>query len=203
MTKKNPLFYYLILLFSLLQPFNIKNAVFLSTSGFIISISQKLNAQSAYDFLNSAYQKFDQGNFKGAILDSTKAIEIDPQNEEAYFLRANAYFQNPKGNPRKNFKSAIDDYSKVIEIVPYNADAYFNRGLAKSYLKKDKEAIADFNKAIENDSGYADAYYFRGYSKFFTNDFDSACIDFRKSDSMGYQIIDNKKLNRWIQKQCY
>ena len=78
--------------------------------------------------LNSGYEKFDKGNFKGAIMDSTKAIEIDPKYEEAYFLRANAYFQNPKGNPRKNLKSAIDDYSKVIEIVPYNADAYFNRG---------------------------------------------------------------------------
>ncbi len=203
MPKKNPLVYFLIFLFSLLQPFTIKNAVLLSTSGFIISTSHKVNAQSAYDFLNSGYEKFDQGNFKGAIMDSTKAIEIDPKYAEAYFLRANAYFQNPKGNPRKNFKSAIDDYSKVIEIVPYSADAYFNRGLAKSYLEKHKEAIVDFNKAIENDSGYADAYYLRGYSKFWTKDFDSACIDFRKSDSMGYQIIDNKKLNRWIQKKCY
>ena len=203
MTKKNPLVYVLIFLFSLLQPFTIKNTLYLFTSGFIISTSHKVNAQSAYDLLNSAYQKFDQGNFKGAILDSTKAIEIKPTFVDAYMLRANAYFQNPKGNSRKNFKFAIDDYSKVIQYAPYFSDAYFNRGLAKSFLKKDKEAILDFTRAIEINSTYADAYHMRGYSKANINDDEGACIDFRKSDSMGYQMLDNKSLKRWIQKKCY
>ena len=61
----------------------------------------------------------------------------------------------------------------------------------------------DFTRAIEINSTYADAYHMRGYSKANINDDEGACIDFRKSDSMGYQMLDNKSLKRWIQKKCY
>ena len=70
------------------QPLLIKTGMVLSSSALMLSLPEKVNAESA-DFY------FDRGNFKlklknnyGAISDYTKAIEINPQKDEAYNNRA-------------------------------------------------------------------------------------------------------------------
>jgi tetratricopeptide (TPR) repeat protein len=55
----------------------------------------------------------------------SKAIEINPQDANAYFNRGNAYEE------KSDHDRAIAEYSKVIEINPQDANAYFNRGSAR------------------------------------------------------------------------
>ena len=68
-------------------------------------------------------------------------------------------------------------------------------------MKDNLGALQDFNRAIELDYRYDAAYYFRGYTKNLLND-DSACKDFLQSLSLGFQITD-RKVNRWVEKNCY
>ncbi len=98
----------------------------------------------------SAEQKFEKGDFKGAIADYTKAIEINPQYADAYNNRGAAKYS------LKDTQGAIADYNKAIEINPQLALAYYNRGNAKHGLRDQPGACADYKKAVSlGDQGTA------------------------------------------------
>jgi len=63
------------------------------------------------------------GNYKQAIEDYGRAIEIKPGYTEAYNNRGVTY------NGLGNYKQAIDDFNRAIEIKPGYADAYYNRAV--------------------------------------------------------------------------
>ena len=70
-----------------------------------------------------------------------EAIELDPENAEAWYQRANTYADEG------NFDQALSDYNEAIWLKPTYADAYFNRGLVKKYMGNEEGACADFRKA--------------------------------------------------------
>jgi tetratricopeptide (TPR) repeat protein len=81
------------------------------------------------------------GDYKGAIEDLTKAIELSPKSSLAY---------NNRGLSKvkiKDLEGAVDDFTKAVELDPKNGAAYFNRGIAFVYKRKFKEAIIDFEQA--------------------------------------------------------
>ena len=103
-----------------------KNILYL----FLTLASFEISAQaSAEEYLNSAVSKFYLNDMKGAIVDYTRAIKIDPNYVEAYRKRGLAK------ETLKDFSGAIVDYTKAIEIDPNYAPAYRDRGLAKGKLK--------------------------------------------------------------------
>ena len=93
-------------------------------------------------------------NYDHTIADSTKAIEKNPDDADAYRERANAWEE--KGD----YDQAIADYSKAIELDQRDVNLYYLR----SYLYSEKgdydQAIADCTKAIEINPDDAKAYYF-------------------------------------------
>jgi len=107
----------------------------------------------------------------------TKAIELNPNDAEAYYKRGSAK------TSLKDYKGAIEDYNKAIELDPNYALAYYKRGAAKRRLgQKDfKGAIQDFSKAIELNPNYAGAYYNRGNTKYELKDYKGAIQDFSKA----------------------
>jgi len=132
----------------------------------------------------------DLGNYRQAIEDFNKAIEIKSDNAVAYYNRGNVYTDlgnyrqaiaelnraieiNPgyaeaysnRGNAYKsigNYRQAIEDYNRAIEINPIQAEAYIGRGVAYKVLGNYRQAIAELNRAIEINPGYAEAYSNRG-----------------------------------------
>lgn len=71
----------------------------------------------AYEFLGEYYAGL--GDFTNAIINFTKAIELNPSNYKAYFYRAAAL------DKHKNHKKAIEDYSKALKLNPYFIKAYW------------------------------------------------------------------------------
>ena len=86
--------------------------------------------QKAY--INRGHAKIQLNDYSGAIADSTKAIEINPENEKAYINHGYAKIQ------LKDYSGAIEDLSKVIELNPNNRIAL--REMLK-IIKKSKNAI--------------------------------------------------------------
>jgi len=89
-------------------------------------------------------------DFRGAIAEYSKAIEIDPKHKDAY---------NNRGFAKSNlldFSGSVADYTMAIEIDPKYAEAYNNRGLAKMKLDQKDSGCLDLKKARE--LGYEDAY---------------------------------------------
>lgn len=123
------------------------------------SYEEKLYPKSLYHFFNSiGVNNNASGNFNQAVIEFSKAMEIDPENESAYNNRGYAYI----GLGRYN--EAVKDLSRAIELEPREARAYTNRGYAYSLMGRYKEAIADLNKAIELNPNRANTYNNRGYA---------------------------------------
>ena len=83
------------------------------------------------------------GDYRRAIEDFTKAIQINPDDADAYFHRGNAFYQ------LGDKPEAIEDYSRAIQINPHDADAYINRGNLRDELGDIQGAMADFHTAAD------------------------------------------------------
>jgi tetratricopeptide (TPR) repeat protein len=137
--------------------------------------------------INNELSDQDKKELDSAIEDLTNAIQLKPNDAEAYNKRATLY--HVKGI----YDLAINDYDKAIELKPDYTEAYYNRGNAFYYkgifYKGDgnddncNRAIKDYTKAIELKPDYAMAYYSRGHAyynkgEFYyvkaVNDFDKA-----------------------------
>ena len=146
-------------------------------------------SQTESDNMMEGLIKMQKNDFEGAILEFTKAIEINPQFINAYLYRGGA-----KGE-LNDYRGAIADFTKAIVINPKSDDAYYLRGLAKSKFKHYKEAILDFSKAILINPKLKEAYFSRGFAKLKLGQKNSGCLDFSKAGELGdanaYQYIND------------
>ena len=76
-----------------------------------------------------------------AIVDFTKAVEINSQDSRAYRGRARAK------HLVKDYRGALADFDTSIKIDPQELHAYNNRGMVKFDLNNKKGACSDFKKA--------------------------------------------------------
>jgi tetratricopeptide (TPR) repeat protein len=108
-------------------------------------------------YIEEGYKKFDSGDFKGAIKDFSKALELNPADYLAFFNRATAKQEIA------DFKGAIQDFAQAIKIKPDKALLYLNRAFLSEQLKDFSQAIVDYKKVIELDSKEAYAYAGLGF----------------------------------------
>ena len=166
-------------------------------------------SKTAIDFFKDGCKKYDEKDFKGAIVDYDEAIRLDPNYAGIYYNRGLAksdlgdkygeiadYNEAIRLNPnyagiyfiRGVVKSnlgdkhgAIDDYNEAIRLNPNYADAYFNRGNAKSALGDKYGAIADYNESIHLNPNYAGVYFNRGVVKSNLGDKQGAIADYNEA----------------------
>ena len=87
----------------------------------------------------------------------TKAIEINPNDFELYFKRANFYEirdRQPFWNGTQDFSRSLADYSEVIRLKPDYIDAYLKRCLLYKEMELKDEAISDYNNIIRLNPEY-------------------------------------------------
>ncbi|WP_051410946.1 tetratricopeptide repeat protein [Synechococcus sp. CC9616] len=97
----------------------------------------------ATQYFNQGVEKYEAGNYQGAIDDFNKAIEINPQDADAYNNRGGAKIE------LGDYQGAIDDWSKAIEINPKDAVAYLSRGVARELVYDLEGACRDWRKAAD------------------------------------------------------
>ena len=131
------------------------------------------NVKEVYNNRGISYKNL--GEYNRAIIDYTKAIEIDNKYTEAYNNRGISYRNLGK------YKKSIVDYNKAIELNSNMPDIYSNRGLAYNDLGEYSKAIDDYNKAIDLDAMYTIAYLNRGVTYSNLKDCDKAIIDYNKA----------------------
>jgi len=96
-------------------------------------------------FQNRANESAAKGDTDAAIIDYTKAIEMNPSSYTSFLGRGTSYLASDR------FTLAIADLSKVIELDPQNADAYTRRGQAYEKKSDQKLAIEDYKRALQLD----------------------------------------------------
>lgn len=81
-------------------------------------------------------------NFRKAIFDYTKVIDLGLNPPTGYNNRGSAYYLSG------DYEQAIHDFNKAIELSPNFAMAYINRGSVYLTSGNLKQVIRDFNKAV-------------------------------------------------------
>ena len=81
-----------------------------------------LPQETAETYFNRGVDSSQKGDFKKAVSDYNKAIDVNPDFVVAYLNRGHSHSRMGE------FDKAIADYSKAIELNPRYAIAYHNRG---------------------------------------------------------------------------
>jgi tetratricopeptide (TPR) repeat protein len=96
---------------------------------------------SLYHFMGHAYDKNEE--YEKSIKAYTKAIQINPNKDEAYYNMGLIYVK------RREYNKAIELFQKTVKINPKYEDAYFNMGVIYEERKKYDKAIELYQKTVE------------------------------------------------------
>ena len=174
------------------HPSLINTGVVLSTTGLILSVPEKVNAESA-DFYLKKLEEFYliRGEENTTIFYANKLLQIDPSNIDAYWFRAYAKVELGL------YEDGINDYKKSIALGDKDPMTYNNIGYAFYSLGDNYKAISYYNKSLQLDSTNITAYLNRGISKEEISDLQGACADWRKASRLGSQ-----EAAQWLSNSC-
>lgn len=123
--------------------------------------------------------KFRNGDYDGAIVDFSRAIELDPGNSRHYLMRGNAKKQ------QRDYAGAIADYTRAIEFERDYKEVMFTARAGARELTGDLDgAIADYSRAIELDPKFDGTYRLRGLVKQEKGDHQGAAADFARAQQL-------------------
>lgn len=137
--------------------------------------------QSSSDYHKQGEEKDKQDNFKGAIKQYQKALDLDPNNIE--ILEKMVFAKSNTGQ----YGSAIDNLNTLIQLKPLSSKFFYLRGFLHFNLKNFNAAVLDYTKAIECQEDKIfdfNNYSERGLCKMRLNDYTGAIIDFNQSLSL-------------------
>jgi tetratricopeptide (TPR) repeat protein len=92
-------------------------------------------AGNSEEALAQAAEYWDKDDFERAFAYYDLAVQLDPENAEAYYARGNAYRRAYNktdqhcGTLSENYDKAISDFGRAIELDPDLAEAHMARGL--------------------------------------------------------------------------
>lgn len=124
---------------------------------------RKLNKKQKQRHINKLIKKFikkglkynyKKSNFEKAIQMFDKAIELNPNNPNAYKYRGDVYMIT-------NAEKAIQDYVKAVELKPNYISAYYSRAIISSCPFCDvplSKAIEDYLTIINYNKNFFEAY---------------------------------------------
>jgi len=136
------------------------------------------------DYFNIGVFHAKQKNYETAVAYFSKAIEKNPGDAEAYYLRA--YCQQSIGGKEKQ---VISDYTKSLEYNPNDHEAYMNRGIEKTAIGQISEAIEDYEKSIAINPNEPVAYANLGNAYELKSDKEKACEHWNKALNLGYEKV--------------
>lgn len=121
------------------------------TSGLIIS-KPKSNLEEAENYYESGQKKQKSEDYRGAVDDFTKSIQLKPNSGKFYSSRGSAKQE------LKDYQGAVTDFTEAIRIDPFYAYFYYNRGRVKEEMKDYQGAMYDYNEAIRLHTPDTDSY---------------------------------------------
>jgi tetratricopeptide (TPR) repeat protein len=131
--------------------------IFLKTSlifAIIIFTCQRSSAQnSSMDFLRYAVEATQNQDHLGAIVLCDRALELNNQNELAWYHRAYNRFL------LGDYAGAIEDATHSINLNAKLADTYLLRAEAKLKMGERLSAMNDYNQARRLDSSITFAHF--------------------------------------------
>lgn len=116
----------------------------------------RYSSKSSLEFTRRGMYYEENKEFRAALEDYTRALELTPNRSELFIRRAVCYEELGE------YPQAIKDLTEVLAMRPYRAEVYSMRGKIYVKMEKKPEALWDFNKAVELKPLKPDFYVDRG-----------------------------------------
>ena len=160
----------------------------------------------AIDYFGRAMDFFTIHNYRSAMADLNRAIELMPDFTLAYFLRAitrlkNFEIEQLQGDENGNttamtaqlnaqkakvvYNDIINDIDRVIKLSPQMAVAHYNKGCILIAMQDYTSAISAFTNAINLKPDMGEAYYNRGFVYLKLGNKDAGIADLSKAGELG------------------
>ncbi len=110
-----------------------------------------------FDWLATGVNLHHQDKHEEAMKYFDKAIELQPENAEAWYYKGMTLLKSDKD------EESIKYFDKAIELKPNYPDAWCHKALAYSSVGTIEEAIKYADKAIELQPNYPYGWYYKGY----------------------------------------
>lgn len=140
---------------------------------------------AAADWLGQARAAFEQGRREQALSLVQKAIEADPNNQDAHYFSARLHER------LQQHERAIEDYNQLLRLKPGAANIYLLRGSEYFRLGKIKESVADFDKEIELEPARAPQHWQRGISYYYAGRFEDGRKQFDLHQTVNSSDVEN------------
>ncbi len=113
----------------------------------------------AQDWKDLGFKALQSNDYSNAIMYYSKAIKLDPGDDNSFTNRALAY------SGLKDYSNAINDFTYALNMNPTDpVIAYNSRGLVYYKLNQHDKAVEDYTNAIKFNPKHRIAYYNRGLS---------------------------------------
>ena len=132
------------------------------------------NNYNASDWICKADALSESKMFDKALEAYSRAIELDPNNVDAYNKRAEAY------KDLKEYDKAIEEYNRIISLQPNSAENYSNRGAAYAFSTQYEKAIEDYDRSLELEQIW-DTYFGKAMAFYRLEQYDKAVRDFSEA----------------------
>ena len=107
----------------------------------VLEVYGEVDINLNQSLIDLGIQKFEEGNYYGAISIFDEEINLYPNVKELYFWRGKAFVAV------KEFEKAIKDFSTAITFDNYYSEAYYQRGLALFYSGDRRKSKGDLKFA--------------------------------------------------------
>ena len=157
----------------------------LSCFGLIISWAGGATEKSPDELLIQAGVSFAKGQREDAIELATKAIEAEPKNAKAYYVRGRFYAQVRQ--PQK----AVKDFNQALVLDPKAALPYYHRAEESFKLGRIKESAADFDKFLDLSPDQGPKLWQRGISLYYAGRYEDGQRQFELHQTINSNDVEN------------
>jgi lipoprotein NlpI len=141
--------------------------------------------KSADELLTQAGISFAKGQREDAIELATKAIEAEPKNSKAYYVRGRFYAEV------RQHQKAVKDLNQALALDPAAALAYYHRGEENFKLGRVKESAADFDKFVDLSPDQASKLWQRGISLYYAGRYEDGQRQFELHQTINSNDVEN------------
>ena len=134
---------------------------------------------------------YNDGQYDKAFADFSKAIELNPNEYDAFNLRGNIHRRE------KRYEEAIADFKQALEIQPRTAKAMLNLGNVYFERNENEKAFKLYSQIIEGEPNNANALCNRGAIHFRQNNYEKALEDLNRAIKIDGDYFD-AYLNRGV-----
>jgi tetratricopeptide (TPR) repeat protein len=133
-----------------------------------------VQSQSAKQYFRAGEEFSKKMNFKDAIEQYNRAVELDPDYEKAYIQRAIAY------SKQGDYENAAADFDRALVFDEKDAELYYFSGEAHHNKGSNDVALERLNKAIDMKGNFLEAYQVRSVVHLELEQYDLALVDCKK-----------------------